>query len=143
VDDEWRFAPDLPTVVDIEGRINNFIDVSTFVPYTGDENYLTTAVDTSDEVYTRTMPGLDEYTKEPMALPPHLRHLILNKVPRSNEPAALTTPLHVSLNHLNCTAAKVNINDRTTQCLYISKQVGPGLTKFIRLTGRHARTRVD
>ena len=26
VDDEWRFAPDQPTVADIEGRINNFID---------------------------------------------------------------------------------------------------------------------
>ena len=28
VDDEWRFAPDQPTVADIEGRINNFIDVT-------------------------------------------------------------------------------------------------------------------
>jgi 5'-AMP-activated protein kinase regulatory beta subunit len=33
VDDEWRFAPDQPTVADIEGRINNFIDVSEFQPY--------------------------------------------------------------------------------------------------------------
>ena len=33
VDDEWRFAPDQPTVADIEGRINNFIDVSDFAPY--------------------------------------------------------------------------------------------------------------
>lgn len=33
VDDEWRFAPDLPTVADVEGRINNFIDVTTFAPY--------------------------------------------------------------------------------------------------------------
>lgn len=33
VDDEWRFAPDQPTVADIEGRINNFIDVSDFQPY--------------------------------------------------------------------------------------------------------------
>ena len=30
VDDEWRFAPDQPTVADIEGRINNFIDVTDF-----------------------------------------------------------------------------------------------------------------
>ena len=42
VDDEWRFAPDQPTVADIEGRINNFIDVSDFVAYTGDDNYLST-----------------------------------------------------------------------------------------------------
>lgn len=33
VDDEWRFAPDQPTVADIEGRINNFIDISEFQPY--------------------------------------------------------------------------------------------------------------
>jgi 5'-AMP-activated protein kinase regulatory beta subunit len=32
VDDQWRFAPDQPTVADIEGNINNFIDVSDFVP---------------------------------------------------------------------------------------------------------------
>jgi len=36
VDDEWRFAPDQPTVADVEGRINNFIDVSEFCPYVGD-----------------------------------------------------------------------------------------------------------
>lgn len=39
VDDEWRFAPDQPTVADIEGRVNNFIDVSDFVGYTGEENF--------------------------------------------------------------------------------------------------------
>lgn len=30
VDDEWRFAPDQPTVADVEGRVSNFIDVSDF-----------------------------------------------------------------------------------------------------------------
>lgn len=39
VDDEWRFAPDQPTVADIEGRINNFIDVTEFSPYVGDDNF--------------------------------------------------------------------------------------------------------
>lgn len=39
MDDEWRFAPDQPTVADIEGRVNNFIDVSDFVGYTGEENF--------------------------------------------------------------------------------------------------------
>lgn len=33
VDDEWRFAQDQPTIADIEGRINNFIDVADFSPY--------------------------------------------------------------------------------------------------------------
>jgi hypothetical protein len=58
VDDEWRFAPDQvkqissacqaralfayhnqPTISDIEGRINNYIDVSEFTPYVGDINF--------------------------------------------------------------------------------------------------------
>jgi Glycogen recognition site of AMP-activated protein kinase len=39
VDDEWRFAPDQPTVADIEGRVNNFIDVSDFTAYTGEDDF--------------------------------------------------------------------------------------------------------
>mmetsp|Transcript_30402 Transcript_30402/g.35878 ORF Transcript_30402/g.35878 Transcript_30402/m.35878 type:complete len:245 (-) Transcript_30402:77-811(-) len=105
VDDEWRFAPDQPTVADIEGRINNFIDVSDFVEYTGDDNYLATQGDTSDEVFSQIRPELDEYTKEPPSLPPHLRHIILNKPP-VNDAASLTVPQHVVLNHLYCTAIK-------------------------------------
>ena len=39
VDEELRFAPDQPTFSDIDGRINNFIDVADFQPYTGDEMF--------------------------------------------------------------------------------------------------------
>jgi 5'-AMP-activated protein kinase regulatory beta subunit len=80
-----------------------------------------------DEVFSQTRPELDEYTKEPPPLPPHLRHIILNKVvvhacaplesilvvpplklteyiclqvPPVNDAAALTVPQHVALNHL-------------------------------------------
>jgi hypothetical protein len=197
VDDEWRFAPDQPTVADIEGRINNFIDVSDFKPYTGDQHFedhlldgtsaaasiactatattstapaisittsatvshdtirkdgsTTTAandgattddnillmaprgpsaaavtgtgttttkgeaaaasgtvvvIDKEDELFKQTMPDLDEYTKEPSPLPPHLRHIILNKAPSLTNTAALPVPQHVALNHLYCTAIK-------------------------------------
>ena len=108
VDDEWRFAPDQPTVADIEGRINNFIDVTDFDAYTGDENFLERrgAVKDDDEKYTREIPDLDEYTKDPPPLPPHLRHIILNKAPPSGDPNALPVPQHVALNHLYCTAIK-------------------------------------
>ena len=41
MDDEWRHAPDQPTVADIEGRINNFIDVTDFKAYTGDKDFET------------------------------------------------------------------------------------------------------
>ena len=33
-----------------------------------------------DEEYRKIIPDLEEYTKEPPSLPPHLRHIILNKV---------------------------------------------------------------
>ena len=84
VDDEWRFAPDQPTVADIEGRINNFIDVTDFKPYTGDREFerekaaaeygfvscskdgdesSTDGPDKDGEVFSQTMPDMDEYTK--------------------------------------------------------------------------------
>ena len=149
VDDEWRFAPDQPTVADIEGRINNFIDVSDFTAYTGDKNFedrlegvvpCTPPVPSNDntaaagtamdhgsgitqtgtvtqkdfgigveEDFGNTMPDIDEYTKEPPPLPPHLRHIILNKPPQLNDTAALPVPQHVALNHLYCTAIKDNM----------------------------------
>jgi len=129
VDDEWRFAPDQPTCADIEGRINNFIDVSDFQPYTGDEDFRSQlGAKEADEEYSQWMPDIDEYTKEPPPLPPHLRHIILNKTgftpaPQSvpgvvalpgqqgsaaatRDPMALPVPQHVALNHLYCTAIK-------------------------------------
>eukprot|EP00529_Nitzschia_sp_RCC80_P021585 CAMPEP_0113462998 /NCGR_PEP_ID=MMETSP0014_2-20120614/12406_1 /TAXON_ID=2857 /ORGANISM="Nitzschia sp." /LENGTH=383 /DNA_ID=CAMNT_0000354929 /DNA_START=245 /DNA_END=1396 /DNA_ORIENTATION=+ /assembly_acc=CAM_ASM_000159 len=163
VDDEWRFAPDQPTVADIEGRINNFIDVTDFKAYTGDREFEkekaaaeygytgeepspspsssspgdnnaaaaaaaaaaggdgSTAADSAaastdpnapdmdGEVFSHTMPDMDEYTKEPPPLPPHLRHIILNKPPQLQDTAALPVPQHVALNHLYCTAIKDNM----------------------------------
>lgn len=176
VDDEWRFAPDQPTVADIEGRINNFIDVTDFKAYTGDREFekekaaaeyglvpgehdqtkedakhhqdgtsagepgSATATATADgtgtgedgpggtgaggtggtgtgsgkpdrdgEIFSNTMPDVDDYTKEPPPLPPHLRHIILNKPPQLQDTAALPVPQHVALNHLYCTAIKDNM----------------------------------
>jgi 5'-AMP-activated protein kinase, regulatory beta subunit len=164
VDDEWRFAPDQPTVADIEGRINNFIDVTDFKPYTGDKDFdkekaaaeygaLPITIPTPDggelsdgfpvsdsggggpsssllssissggsivgssaskpdrdgEVYGQRMPDVDDYTKEPPPLPPHLRHIILNKPPQLQDTTALPVPQHVALNHLYCTAIKDNM----------------------------------
>lgn len=139
VDDEWRFAPDQPTVADIEGRINNFIDVTDFKAYTGDREFekekaaadygyiggevdteklgdtseesddMGTRPDKDGEVFSHNMPDLDDYTKEPPPLPPHLRHIILNKPPQLQDTAALPVPQHVALNHLYCTAIKDNM----------------------------------
>ena len=139
VDDEWRFAPDQPTIPDIEGRINNFIDVTDFRAYTGDREFerekaaaeygysgeeadteksgdnsdgsddMGNRPDKDGEVFSHNMPDLDDYTKEPPPLPPHLRHIILNKPPQLQDTAALPVPQHVALNHLYCTAIKDNM----------------------------------
>lgn len=81
VDDEWRFAPDQLTVTDVEGNVNNFVDVSEFAPLA---DFVATNPREDDEdtenPYSRYIPEIDEYTKEPPPLPPQLRHIILNKV---------------------------------------------------------------
>ncbi len=51
-------------------------------------------------------PDQDDYAKEPPGLPPHLRHIILNKPSPQADPLALPSPQHVALNHLYCTAIK-------------------------------------
>ena len=49
------------------------------------------------EQYSQCTPDMDEYTKEPPPLPPHLRHIILNKTPPLHDPSpsALPVPQHV------------------------------------------------
>ena len=59
-----------------------------------------------DEEYRQVIPDLDDYTKEPPGLPPHLRHIILNKSSPTMDPLALPNPQTVSLNLLYCTAIK-------------------------------------
>lgn len=83
VDDEWRFAPDQLTVADVEGNVNNFVDVSDFTPLSDFESSAAPGGErdeNGDSAYGRFIPDIDEYTKEPPPLPPHLRHIILNKV---------------------------------------------------------------
>jgi len=108
VDDEWRYAPDQPTVADVDGRINNYIDITDFSAYVGDDHFFDKSKEQKvpDSEFRQFIPDIDEYTKEPPALPPHLRHIILNKASPTNDPLALPVPQHVSLNHLYCTAIK-------------------------------------
>lgn len=105
VDEEWRFAPDQLTVADLEGNVNNFVDVSEFQPLS-DFDMDKENDEQGDNMYGRFIPDIDEYTKEPPPLPPHLRHIILNKVPPSVDSRLLPVPQHVALNHLYCTAIK-------------------------------------
>ncbi|DAZ95981.1 TPA: hypothetical protein N0F65_009282 [Lagenidium giganteum] len=79
-----------------------FLDIN----ITGDFDLDDDKNDSADNMYGRFIPDIDEYTKEPPPLPPHLRHIILNKVPPSVDCRLLPVPQHVALNHLYCTAIK-------------------------------------
>ena len=81
VDDDWRFAPDQLTMADVEGNVNNYVDVSEFAPLSDFDgrNQLQEDDEDPENPYSRYIPEIDEYTKEPPPLPPHLRHIILNK----------------------------------------------------------------
>lgn len=115
VDDEWRFAPDLTTATDVEGNINNVLDLTNFnLDEEGDEDYVPWSTGTAAAAtlkrrdsfkdptpYSHTMPEEDAYTKEPPNLPPHLRSIVLNSPhPDTPNPMMLPTPMHVTLNHL-------------------------------------------
>ena len=39
VDDEWRFDPNQPVVRDNEGNESNFLDLTNFQAYTGDDAF--------------------------------------------------------------------------------------------------------
>ena len=65
---------------------------------------LAQAAEANDQ-YSQCTPDLDEYTKEPPPLPPHLRHIILNKNPPANDPSALPVPQHVVSRHAYRAAA--------------------------------------
>ncbi|CAM9348348.1 unnamed protein product, partial [Heterosigma akashiwo] len=62
VDDEWRFAPDQPTVADVEGRVNNFIDVAAFRPPTGRRTRTRSSRPwgKAEEEYSQWMPDLEQ-----------------------------------------------------------------------------------
>ncbi|KAG7392826.1 Beta subunit 1 of SnRK1 [Phytophthora pseudosyringae] len=108
VDDDWRFAPDQLTMADVEGNVNNYVDVSDFAPLSDFDGKNKPQDDDEDpeNPYSRYIPEIDEYTKEPPPLPPHLRHIILNKAPPTVDGRLLPVPQHVALNHLYCTAIK-------------------------------------
>jgi hypothetical protein len=127
VDDEWRFAPDQPTVPDAAGNINNVMDLTTFRP-DDDTAPLPGGLTRKDSLpgvgYGHDVPDEDEFTKEPPLLPPQLRSIVLNAgSPDPWDPAQLPPPSHVSLNHLNCTAIKDGLMVQAVTQRYRRKHV--------------------
>jgi 5'-AMP-activated protein kinase regulatory beta subunit len=122
VDDDWRFAPDQPTVSDTSGNINNYLDLTTFHP--DDDTPLMRKDSIGNAPYGQVIPDEDEYTKEPPLLPPQLRSIILNSPsPEVADSTRLPVPMHVTLNHLYCTAIKDGLMVQATSQRYRRKHV--------------------
>eukprot|EP00474_Spongospora_subterranea_P007753 CRZ08211.1 hypothetical protein [Spongospora subterranea] len=98
VDDQWRFAPDQPTVVDAQGVINNQIEIKAPEQENNFEN------DDADGcgTYGQVEPCHDNYAKDPPPLPPHLGIILLNsdEIAGQNDAVMLPVPQHVTLSHL-------------------------------------------
>lgn len=111
VDNQPSINKDVKHYEDPNRLPTNWIDFSDFSPYTGDENFFDKSKEQKlpDSEFHNNVPDVDDYTKEPPNLPPHLRHIILNKSSPNAEQMTLPTPQHVSLNHLYCTAIKDNM----------------------------------
>ena len=75
VDDEWRFAPDQPTIADQHGNINNYIDLTQFekkftVDHSNKLEFLAhkSKVDVCrEDIFSRQIPNLEGYTKRTAA----------------------------------------------------------------------------
>ena len=101
VDDQWHFSADQNTMADKAGNINNFLDLTDFKPKFENLPDITAnlaAKYLNENLYGNRIPDINEYTKEPPALPQHLRSIVLNY--KSG------IPQHVTLDHLYCTARK-------------------------------------
>ncbi|KAG2311209.1 hypothetical protein Bca52824_022766 [Brassica carinata] len=97
VDGERKYIPDLPSVSDETDNVCNILDVHNFVPENPESIAEFEAPPSPDHSYGQALPTAEDYTKEPLAVPPQLR---LTLVDTSGETGKATKPQHVVLNHV-------------------------------------------
>lgn len=100
VDGEWRYAPDIPWMHDDLGNAYNALDLQDFVPEDLDSIAGFEPPQSPDSSYNNKQLGLEDYSKEPPLVPPHLQLTLLNMPSHSDSVATLSRPQHVVLNHL-------------------------------------------
>ena len=121
MDDEWRFAPDQPTVADTVGNINNYVSLDDFVP---DSEVIPSRNATRPHLpYVTEGPNEEDFTKEPPNLPPHLRQITLNAPPFPESGHLLPVPQPVTMNHLYCTTIRERLIVQGVSQRYKSKFV--------------------
>ncbi|XP_009126510.1 SNF1-related protein kinase regulatory subunit beta-1 [Brassica rapa] len=97
VDGESKHIPELPFVSDEMGNVCNILDVHNFVPENPESIAEFEAPPSPDHSYGQTLPTAEDYTKDPLAVPPQLR---LTLVDSSEETGKAAKPQHVVLNHV-------------------------------------------
>jgi len=103
VDNEWRYAPDQPTVRDEMGNINNCLTVEDQMSYLSEDPCSGFFGNNPNNVYTQALPDEITLAKEPPIVPAHLGILPLN-LPALPEPRIASTTLNepqsVTLTHI-------------------------------------------
>ncbi|CAN6840570.1 unnamed protein product [Brassica oleracea] len=97
VDGECKHIPELPFVSDEMGNVCNILDVHNFVPENPESIAEFEPPPSPDHSYGQTLPTAEDYTKDPLAVPPQLR---LTLVDTNEETGKAAKPQHVVLNHV-------------------------------------------
>ncbi|CAN8252508.1 unnamed protein product [Cochlearia groenlandica] len=100
VDGECKHIPDLPLVSDEMGNVCNILDVHNFVPENPESIAEFEAPPSPVHSYGQALPSAEDYTKEPLAVPPQLHLTLLGKTEETTNIASSSKPQHVVLNHV-------------------------------------------
>lgn len=100
VDGNFQYSPDLAFTQDERGLIKNVLDLQENVPENIESISGFKPPRSPDSSYNSTFPSLEDFTKEPPAVPPQLHLTLLDVHESGDPPSALLRPQHVVLNHL-------------------------------------------
>ncbi|PSC67363.1 SNF1-related kinase regulatory subunit beta-2 isoform B [Micractinium conductrix] len=100
VDGQWRHDPNLPSMYDDMGNINNVLEVQEYVPENLESLVGFDPPPSPPSSYNSAPPATEDFLKEPPLMPPQLQLSLLNVPPAMDAIAALPRPQHVILNHL-------------------------------------------
>lgn len=100
VDGLWRHDPNLHSMYDEMGNINNVMEVQEYVPENLDSLSGFDPPPSPPASYDSVLPSSEDFIKEPPVMPPQLQLSLLNVPPAVDAIAALPRPQHVILNHI-------------------------------------------
>eukprot|EP00890_Picochlorum_soloecismus_P004216 jgi/Picsp_1/4796/NSC_02164-R1_snf1-related protein kinase regulatory subunit beta-2 len=100
VDGQWRHDPNLTSMYDDQGNINNVVEVQEYIAENLDGLANFDPPPSPVLSYCNPTPVAEDFLKEPPMVPPQLQLSLLNVPPAMESSAALPRPQHVVLNHM-------------------------------------------